>query len=143
MKVLVTGAAGFIGSSLVMRILARGITWLVSTITTVCDPALRQARLARLSNIPTTRICALTRTQRNLRLFSGVQARGGEPGGTAGVRYSIENPLAYIDSNIIGFAHVLEGCRPMAFSTWSMLVALWLWSQHRYALLGSPERRPP
>ena len=115
MKVLVTGAAGFIGSTLVLRLLARGDTVVgIDNHNDYYDPAIKEARLARHANHPNythlrvdlsdgdaiERAFATHKPQRVVNLAA-----------QAGVRYSIENPLAYIRSNIVGFAHILEGCR--------------------------------
>ncbi|BBN88655.1 NAD-dependent epimerase [Azospira sp. I09] len=115
MKVLITGAAGFIGSSLALRLLERGDSVIgIDNHNDYYDPALKEARLARHSDHPSythLRIdlgdrkaiedCfAMHKPNRVINLAA-----------QAGVRYSIENPLAYIDSNIVGFAHILEGCR--------------------------------
>jgi UDP-glucuronate 4-epimerase len=115
MKVLVTGAAGFIGSALSLRLLERGDSVIgIDNHNDYYDPAIKEARLGRHANRPNythlridladrqaiAECFATHRPQRVVNLAA-----------QAGVRYSIENPLAYIDSNIVGFAHVLEGCR--------------------------------
>jgi UDP-glucuronate 4-epimerase len=115
MKVLVTGAAGFIGSNLALKLLERGdIVIGIDNHNDYYDPAIKEARLARHANHPNythlrvdlsdrQAIEDVFRTYRPLRVVN-LAAQ-------AGVRYSIENPLAYINSNIVGFAHILEGCR--------------------------------
>jgi len=115
MKVLVTGAAGFIGSALAIRLLDRGDTVVgVDNHNDYYDPALKEARLTsheshsnythiRLSLENKAGIADLFRQHRPERVIN-LAAQ-------AGVRYSIENPLAYIDTNLVGFANILEGCR--------------------------------
>ena len=115
MKVLVTGAAGFIGSSLVIRLLARGDTVVgIDNHNNYYDPALKEARLARFEHHPNythLRIDLADRESIGDCFFTHKPQRVVNLAAQAGVRYSIENPLAYIDSNILGFAHILEGCR--------------------------------
>jgi UDP-glucuronate 4-epimerase len=115
MKVLVTGTAGFIGSTLALRLLGRGDTVIgIDNHNTYYDPTLKEARLARFQSHPNykhmrldladgTAIMELFATHKPQRVVN-LAAQ-------AGVRYSLENPLAYINSNIVGFAHILEGCR--------------------------------
>jgi len=115
MKVLVTGSAGFIGSALSMKLLDRGDEVIgIDNHNDYYDPELKEARLARHFNHPNythirmniedrDRMATLFKDQQ----FDSVVNLAAQ----AGVRYSIENPLAYIDSNLVGFAHVLEGCR--------------------------------
>ena len=115
MKILVTGAAGFIGSTLILRLLDRGDTVIgIDNHNDYYDPAIKEARLARYAEHP---------NYTHLRIDLGDRAAMEDCFATykpnrvvnlaaqAGVRYSIENPLAYVDSNIVGFAHILEGCR--------------------------------
>ena len=115
MKVLVTGAAGFIGSTLVMRLLARGDRVVgIDNHNDYYDPALKEARLARFVGHPhyTHLRIDLADRKATYDCFAEFKPEGVvNLAAQAGVRYSIENPLAYIDSNIVGFAHVLEGCR--------------------------------
>jgi UDP-glucuronate 4-epimerase len=115
MKILVTGSAGFIGSALVLRLLERGDTVVgIDNHNDYYDPALKEARLARHVNHPryTHLRIDLADRQAMQGCFSAHKPqRVVNMAAQAGVRYSIENPLAYIDSNIVGFAHVLEGCR--------------------------------
>ncbi len=115
MKVLVTGSAGFIGSALTLRLLDRGDTVVgIDNHNDYYDPALKEARLARHTNHPNythLRIDLADRKAMEQAFATHKPQRVVNLAAQAGVRYSIENPLAYIDSNIVGFAHVLEGCR--------------------------------
>jgi len=115
MKVLVTGSAGFIGAAVAQRLLARGDTVVgLDNHNDYYDPSLKAARLARFADHP-----GYTHVRLDLADRAGMAEcfathrpeRVVHLAAQAGVRYSIENPLAYIDSNIVGFAHVLEGCR--------------------------------
>ena len=115
MKVLVTGAAGFIGSTLSMRLLERGDEVIgIDNHNDYYDPALKEARLNRFIDNPN-----YTHVRMDLADRTGMAALFEEhkPQGVvnlaaqAGVRYSLENPLSYIDSNLVGFGHILEGCR--------------------------------
>jgi UDP-glucuronate 4-epimerase len=115
MKVLITGAAGFIGSALALRLLERGDEVVgIDNHNDYYDPAIKEARLARYADHPNythLRIDIADRAAMEA-CFATHQPQGVvNLAAQAGVRYSIENPLAYIDSNIVGFAHVLEGCR--------------------------------
>jgi UDP-glucuronate 4-epimerase len=115
MKVLVTGSAGFIGSALVLRLLERGdIVIGIDNHNNYYDQDLKEARLARFANHPNythLRIDLADRKAIEGCFASHKPQRVVNLAAQAGVRYSIENPLAYIDSNIVGFAHILEGCR--------------------------------
>ena len=115
MKVLVTGAAGFIGSTLTLRLLERGDTVIgIDNHNDYYDPAIKEARLARFEGHPnyTHLRIDLADRQAIYECFAMYKPqRVVNLAAQAGVRYSIENPLAYIDSNIVGFAHILEGCR--------------------------------
>ena len=115
MKILVTGSAGFIGSALCLRLLDRGDQVIgIDNHNDYYDPAIKEARLARHADHP-----GYTHLRADLadraaveEAFSGHKPqRVAHLGAQAGVRYSIENPLAYVHSNLVGFAHVLEGCR--------------------------------
>jgi len=115
MKVLVTGAAGFIGSALSIELLERGDEVVgIDNHNDYYDPALKVARLARhqehkyYSHIKMD----IEDGQAVSRLFEDHHFDGVvNLAAQAGVRYSIENPLAYINANIVGFANILEGCR--------------------------------
>ena len=115
MKVLVTGSAGFIGSSVVIKLLERGDTVFgIDNHNDYYDPALKEARLARFQN---------HKNYQHLRLSLEDQAgilecfdvhrpdRVINLAAQAGVRYSLTNPHAYIDANIQGFINILEACR--------------------------------
>ena len=115
MKVLVTGAAGFIGSNLSLRLLERGDEVVgIDNHNDYYDPALKEARLARQIDHPN-----YTHIRIDLADRAGMAAlfeeykpqRVVNLAAQAGVRYSLENPLSYIDSNLVGFGHILEGCR--------------------------------
>jgi UDP-glucuronate 4-epimerase len=114
-RILVTGSAGFIGSHLTLRLLERGdIVIGVDNHNDYYDPAIKEARLARFSSHPNYTHLRVDLADR--KAIEAVFAKH-EPhrvvnlAAQAGVRYSIDNPMAYIDSNIVGFAHILEGCR--------------------------------
>lgn len=115
MKVLVTGAAGFIGSALAHRLLDRGDEVVgIDNLNDYYDVRLKQARLERLSTRAGFRHLMLDIVERKQMgelfaagKFDAVMHLAAQ----AGVRYSIENPSAYIDANIVGFMNVLEGCR--------------------------------
>jgi len=115
MKILVTGSAGFIGSYVTLRLLARGDEVLgIDNHNDYYDPAIKEARLAQFSEHPNythLRIDLADRSAIKQAFETYKPQRVVNLAAQAGVRYSIENPLAYIDSNIVGFANILEGCR--------------------------------
>ena len=115
MKILVTGSAGFIGAALTLRLLERGDEVIgYDNLNDYYDVNLKRARLARLQARPgftevrasledratLTETFARRRPQRVVNLAA-----------QAGVRYSIQNPYAYVDSNVVGFINLLEACR--------------------------------
>ena len=115
MKVLVTGAAGFIGMHVCDRLLARGDDVVgVDNLNDYYDVALKEARLARLTPDPRFRFFRLDIADREgiAALFAAERPqRVINLAAQAGVRYSLENPHSYVDSNVVGFVNILEGCR--------------------------------
>jgi UDP-glucuronate 4-epimerase len=115
MKILVTGSSGFIGSALSMKLLERGDEVIgIDNHNNYYDPTLKEARLARHANHKNYTHLRIDIANRELieQTFEEHKPQGViNLAAQAGVRYSIENPLAYVNSNIVGFAHILEGCR--------------------------------
>ncbi|SCZ67336.1 NAD-dependent epimerase [Thiohalomonas denitrificans] len=115
MKVLVTGSAGFIGSALTLRLLDRGDEVVgIDSHNAYYDPALKEARLARHADHPNYTHLRIDIADRDAmaEIFATHKPnRVVNLAAQAGVRYSLENPLAYADSNLLGFVNVLEGCR--------------------------------
>jgi UDP-glucuronate 4-epimerase len=115
LKVLVTGAAGFIGSALTLRLLERGDTVIgIDNHNNYYSPALKEARLARQADHPNYTHIRMDMADRPAmsELFKAHKPeRVVNLAAQAGVRYSLESPLSYIDSNLVGFGHILEGCR--------------------------------
>ena len=120
MPVLVTGAAGFIGFHLSRRLLERGTAVVgFDNFNSYYDPALKRARLQRLQELSAA--CGIPFTLIEADLENGKAVRDAfaehrpervvNLAAQAGVRYSIENPAAYIQTNLVGFGHILEGCR--------------------------------
>ncbi|MBO73431.1 MAG: capsular biosynthesis protein CpsI [Flavobacteriales bacterium] len=115
MKILVTGSAGFIGSSLAIKLLERGDEVIgIDNHNNYYDPSLKEARLARFidhKNYTHIRVDIeekeAVETIFKKHQFEVVVNMAAQ----AGVQYSIKNPLAYINTNIVGFANILEGCR--------------------------------
>ncbi|MCB1926926.1 MAG: NAD-dependent epimerase [Rhodocyclaceae bacterium] len=115
MKILVTGAAGFIGMHTAEVLLARGDEVVgIDNLNDYYDPTLKQARLARLAPNANFRFVKLDVADRPgmEKLFADEKFdRVIHLAAQAGVRYSLENPHAYVDSNLVGFMNILEGCR--------------------------------
>jgi UDP-glucuronate 4-epimerase len=115
MRVLVTGAAGFIGYHVAGLLLARGDEVIgLDNLNAYYDPTLKEARLARLASqrgFRFERIDLADRKAMEALFEGGGIGRVVHLAAQAGVRYSIENPHAYADSNLTGTLHVLEGCR--------------------------------
>ena len=117
--VLVTGAAGFIGAAVTRLLLQRGDSVVgVDNLNSYYNPALKHARLKRIEQIPgaAERFRFVPLDVENgaalAELFAQERpSRVVHLAAQAGVRYSIENPAAYIQSNLVGFGHILEGCR--------------------------------
>lgn len=115
MKILITGAAGFIGAATAQSLLQRGDeVWGLDNLNDYYSVQLKHDRLARLTSHPQfhfihqdlanrSAIAALFDQQRFDRVI--------HLGAQAGVRYSLQNPHAYVDSNLVGFMNILEGCR--------------------------------
>ncbi|HEY3431626.1 MAG TPA: NAD-dependent epimerase [Rhodocyclaceae bacterium] len=115
MKILVTGAAGFIGMHVCERLLARGDTVIgIDNLNDYYDVALKTARLMRLTPSGGFSFHQLDVADRSGIAALFEQERPGRVihlAAQAGVRYSIQNPNAYVDSNLVGFVNILEGCR--------------------------------
>ena len=125
--VLVTGAAGFIGAAVCERLLERGERVVgIDNLNSYYDPSLKQARLERLGELAPSPANGpgeaepgwsfhridLADGEAMAALFAATRPRAVvHLAAQAGVRYSLENPAAYIQANLVGFGHILEGCR--------------------------------
>ena len=120
MKVLVTGSAGFIGSALSIRLLDRGDDVVgLDNHNNYYDPDLKEARLSRHIDNPKYEHIRADIEDKELitEIFESYKFDGViNLAAQAGVRYSIENPHAYLNSNILGFGNILEGCRNSSIS---------------------------
>lgn len=114
-KILVTGAAGFIGFHLSKQLLARGEQVIgLDNLNNYYDVPLKQARLDQLLEQKNFQVSKLDLADRQgiAQLFADIQPEKViHLAAQAGVRYSLKNPYAYIDSNVVGFLNILEGCR--------------------------------
>lgn len=115
MKILVTGSAGFIGAALTLRLLERGDEVVgYDNLNDYYDVNLKRARLARLQARPgftEVRASLEDRTALNETFARHRPRRVVNLAAQAGVRYSLQNPHAYVDSNLVGFVNLLEACR--------------------------------
>jgi len=114
-RILVTGAAGFIGFHVSLRLLARGDDVIgLDNLNAYYDVRLKQARLEQLQKQKPFTFCQIDLSDRGgmSRLFTDDRPQKVvHLAAQAGVRYSLTNPHAYIDSNVVGFMNILEGCR--------------------------------
>ncbi len=117
-RVLVTGVAGFIGMHVALRLLERGDTVIgIDNLNAYYDPRLKEARLAQLTGRQGFCFHRLDLADRDgvARVFATERPElVAHLGAQAGVRYSLQNPAAYVDANLVGFANILEGCRQLA-----------------------------
>jgi UDP-glucuronate 4-epimerase len=115
MKVMVTGSSGFIGCALTLKLLELGYEVVgIDNHNDYYDPKLKEDRLARIYSHPNYKHIRSDISDREVLpyLFNKYNPQGVvHLAAQAGVRYSIDNPMAYIDSNLVGFANILEGCR--------------------------------
>ena len=116
--VLVTGAGGFIGAAVVERLLQQGQAVVgIDNLNSYYDPALKRARLQRLEQHSSSAAWSFQQLDvadagAMAEVFAACRPRAVvHLAAQAGVRYSLENPAAYVQSNVVGFGHILEGCR--------------------------------
>ena len=118
MKILVTGAAGFIGHQTTLRLLARGDTVIgVDNLNDYYDVSLKEARLQDIAKHPQASNFKLVKLDLANTAATEALFKAEEPqrvihlAAQAGVRYSLQNPHAYVQSNLVAFTNILEGCR--------------------------------
>ncbi|MEC4984513.1 MAG: NAD-dependent epimerase [Oscillatoria sp. PMC 1068.18] len=114
-RILVTGAAGFVGFHLSQRLISRGDTVIgLDNLNSYYDVSLKKDRLSELEKLPRFSFYKLDLADREnmAKLFTQEQFDVvAHMAAQAGVRYSLENPYAYLDSNLVGFMNIIEGCR--------------------------------
>ena len=147
MKILVTGAAGFIGYHTSRYLLERGDTVVgLDNFNDYYDVSLKDARAALLQDYENFSLHRIDLADREA-MESLFAAENFEKvihlAAQAGVRYSIENPHSYIDSNIVGTLHILEGCRHhkvqhLTYASSSSVYG----GEHEDAVLYTSQRRP-
>ncbi|MGB1872457.1 MAG: NAD-dependent epimerase [Candidatus Puniceispirillaceae bacterium] len=115
MKVLVTGAAGFIGMHCIERLLARGDQVVgIDNLNDYYEVSLKESRLVRIADHPdfSNHVISVEDREAMADIFAAEKPdRVIHLAAQAGVRYSLENPHAYVDANLAGFMNILEGCR--------------------------------
>ena len=117
-SIFVTGAAGFIGAAVAERLLGEGVSVVgIDNLNSYYDPALKRARLQRIEQQSphadwTFLEADIANQEQIAQLFQSFKPSAViHLAAQAGVRYSLENPGAYVQSNLVGFGHILEGCR--------------------------------
>ncbi len=153
MSVFVTGAAGFIGFHLSPRLLERGMAVVgFENFNPYFDPALKRARRQRLQDTASRTGSTFTLIEADLEDGEAVRLAFAEHrpervvnlAAQAGVRYSIENPAAYIQANLVGFGHVLEGCRHHGIQHLAVCQQhLGVWGQYTPAVQRAPRGGSP